>query len=58
MIGGYRAATRVLAFATIALGIAIFIIGAIHGGTSGMLIGALFAAAGAGRLWLIRRRYG
>jgi hypothetical protein len=58
MIGGYRLATMLLALATMCLGLAIFVIGAIKGGSSGMVIGALFVAAGGGRLWLIRRRDG
>lgn len=51
-------ATITLALLTVALGVAIFVIGAIHGGTTGLLIGVLFVAAGGGRLWLIRRRSG
>ena len=58
MIGTYRTASMLLAAGTAVLGVVIFVIGALHGGTSGMLIGALFVAAGLGRLWLIRRRYG
>jgi hypothetical protein len=57
-MGTYRSATILLALATMVLGVVIFVIGAVHGGTEGMLIGVLFVAAGAGRLWLIRRRYG
>jgi hypothetical protein len=58
MTGGYRSATILLALATIVLGLIIFVIGAIHGGSAGLLIGVLFVAAGVGRLWLIKRRYG
>jgi hypothetical protein len=58
MRGTYRSATMVLAGGTAALGVVIFAIGAIHGGTSGMLIGALFVAAGIGRLVMIRKRLG
>jgi hypothetical protein len=58
MMGTYRTATIVLAGGTAVLGVVIFVIGAIHGGTSGMLIGALFVAAGVGRLVMIRKRYG
>ncbi|HEV2590633.1 MAG TPA: hypothetical protein VGU02_01950 [Gaiellaceae bacterium] len=53
-----RMLTISLAALTILLGLVIFVIGAVHGGTSGMVIGALFAAAGSGRLWLMRRRLG
>ena len=54
----YRSATALLALTTVGLGVVIFVIGAIHGGASGMLIGLLFALAGSGRLWLMRRRSG
>ena len=58
MRGAYRSATILLALATIVLGLVIFVIGAIHGGSAGLLIGVLFVAAGVGRLWMIRRRDG
>ena len=58
MIGAYRSATILFALVTVVLGVVIFVIGAIHGGTEGLLIGVLFVAAGAGRLWLARRRSG
>jgi len=58
VIGAYRSAATLLALVTLVLGIVIFVIGAVHGGTEGMLIGVLFAAAGGGRLWLMRRRLG
>ena len=41
---------------TVALGVAILVVTALHGGgTTGFLIGALFVAAGAGRLTMLRR---
>jgi hypothetical protein len=58
MTGGYRAATILLALATVGLGLVMFVIGAIHGGTTGLLLGVLFVAAGIGRLWMIKKRYG
>ncbi len=58
MTGTYRSASILLALATAVLGVVIFVIGASHGGTSGIVIGVLFVAAGAGRLWMIRRRDG
>jgi hypothetical protein len=51
-------ATFLLAALTIALGVVIFAIGAIHGGGTGIVIGVLFVAAGVGRLVLLRRRHG
>jgi hypothetical protein len=58
MTGGYRSATILLALATTGLGVVMFVIGAIHGGTTGLLLGVLFVAAGIGRLWMIKKRYG
>jgi 4-hydroxybenzoate polyprenyltransferase len=58
MTGGYRSATILLALATVGLGIVMFVIGAIHGGTTGLVLGVLFIAAGIGRLWMIKKRYG
>ncbi len=58
MIGGYRSATILLALLTMGLGVVMFVIGAIHGGTTGLLLGVLFIGAGVGRLWMIKRRYG
>ena len=53
-----RAVSILLAALTAVLGVVIFVIGAIHGGGTGILIGVLFVAAGAGRLVLIRRQRG
>jgi hypothetical protein len=52
----YRGATTIFGLAAIAIGIAIVVQTARHGGGFGYLIGALFAALGAGRLYLLRRR--
>ncbi len=52
----YRRAVTVLALAMIALGCVLIVVTAIHGFGVGLLIGALFVAAGAGRLTLLRRR--
>jgi hypothetical protein len=55
----YRELVRLLALATIALGIALIVITLRHGGgipSTGILLGLLFVAAGAGRLYLLRRR--
>jgi hypothetical protein len=46
-----------LALVTIALGIVLLVVTAIHGGgQTGYLLGALFVAAGMGRLYLARGR--
>lgn len=58
MTGGYRSATILLALLMIGLGIVMFVIGAMHGGSTGLLLGVLFFGAGVGRLWMIKRRYG
>lgn len=53
----YRALSRLLALVTIALGIVLLVVTAIHGGgQTGYLLGALFVAAGMGRLYLARGR--
>jgi hypothetical protein len=55
-MGGYRGLSQLLALTTIALGVAIVIVTAAHGGGQvGFLLGGLFVAAGAGRLFLLRR---
>ena len=53
---GYRLATQMLALAMIGLGVVMFAITAARGGGVGLLLGVLFMAAGAGRLYLLRRR--
>ena len=52
----YRTLTRLTALLMIALGVTMVVVTAWRGGGVGVLLGALFIAAGAGRLWLIRRR--
>jgi hypothetical protein len=52
----HRIGTTVFGVAFIGIGAAILVVTAIHGGgVFGFLIGALFVAAGAGRLYLLRR---
>jgi hypothetical protein len=46
----------VLALVTIALGVVMLVITVGRGGGVGILLGLLFIAAGAGRLYLLRRR--
>ena len=58
MIGGYRAMTQLLAVATIALGAAMMAITIARGGgvlSVGVVLGLLFVAVGAGRLYLLRK---
>jgi hypothetical protein len=52
----YRGMTALFGLAAIGIGIAIAVQTARHGGVVGYLIGALFVALGAGRLYLLRRR--
>ena len=52
----YRSLTRLTALLMVALGITMLVVTAWHGGGVGILLGALFVLAGAGRLWLLRRR--
>ena len=58
-MSAYRALTQLLAVTTIALGLALVVVTLRRGGGAasvGILLGLLFVAAGAGRLWLLRRR--
>jgi hypothetical protein len=52
----YRGMTVLFGVAAIAIGIAIVVQTVRHGGGVGYVIGILFAALGAGRLYLLRRR--
>jgi hypothetical protein len=52
----YRAMTQLTALLMVGLGVAMLVVTAWHGGGVGLLIGTLFVLAGAGRLWLLRRR--
>lgn len=56
MKGAYRSATAVFGLIAIGLGVAIVIQTARHGGGFGYVVGVLFAALGAGRLYLLRHR--
>jgi hypothetical protein len=59
MTGGYRAMTQLLAVVTIALGVVMVGITIARGGdplSVGIVLGLLFVAAGAGRLYLLRRK--
>ena len=52
----YRVGIVVFSVAFIAIGVALLVVTAVHGGGIGYLLGALFVAAGAGRITLLRRR--
>ena len=56
MKAGYRNATAIFGVVAIALGIAILVQTARVGGGLGYVIGLLFVALGAGRLYLLKRR--
>jgi hypothetical protein len=53
---GYRGATLLFAVVAIVLGLAILVQTARLGGGVGYLLGVLFVALGAGRLYLLKRR--
>ena len=53
----YRGAIAVFGVAFVAIGVALVVVTAVHGGgLFGYLVGILFAALGAGRLYLLRSR--
>jgi hypothetical protein len=53
----YRGATALFALAFLGIGVALIVVTAVRGGgVAGYLIGALFAALGVGRLYLLRGR--
>jgi uncharacterized membrane protein HdeD (DUF308 family) len=52
----YQGLTALFGLVAIAIGIAIVVQTARHGGALGYVIGVLFVALGAGRLYLLRRR--
>ena len=52
----FRASSTLFGLAFVAIGVALLVVTTIHGGgIVGFLLGALFIAAGAGRLYLLRR---
>jgi hypothetical protein len=51
----YRNGVAALALAMSAIGLALIIKGAVQGRPIGLVLGALFVAVGAGRLYLLRR---
>jgi hypothetical protein len=55
-VRAYRAGLVLFALAFIGIGIALVVVTAVRGGGIGYLLGALFVAAGAGRLFVLLRR--
>jgi hypothetical protein len=56
-VNAYRGATTLLSATIVALGIVMIAVTAANGGGQvGFLVGVLFIAAGAGRLYIQRRR--
>ena len=51
----YRSLTRLTALLLVELGVTMLVVTARHGG-GGLLLCVLFVAAGAGRLYLLRRK--
>jgi hypothetical protein len=52
----YRTLTTISASLLVALGVVMLVVTLWHGGGVGVVLGVLFIAAGAGRLFLLRRR--
>jgi hypothetical protein len=52
----YKDVVATFGVVAIAIGIALIVRTAIAGGGIGIVLGLLFIALGAGRLWLLRRR--
>jgi hypothetical protein len=52
----HRGAVQVLSVVMVGLGVTMLAITLARGGGVGILLGALFVAAGAGRLYLLRKR--
>jgi hypothetical protein len=54
-VRAYRAGIVLLSLAFVGIGIALLAVTAVRGGGIGYLLGALFIAAGSGRLYVLRR---
>jgi hypothetical protein len=55
-VRAYRLGIAAFAVLFIGIGIALVVVTAVRGGNVGYLLGPLFVALGAGRLYLLRRR--
>jgi hypothetical protein len=56
-VSTYRGLSQLLALLTAVLGLVIIVSTLRHGVGVGVILGLLFVAAGAGRLYLMRRRH-
>ena len=56
MRGAYRSTTALFGLVAIGIGVALLVETAVEGGGVGYLLGVLFLALGAGRLYLLWRR--
>ena len=52
----YRGGVLLFAVVFVAIGVAMIVVTAVNGGGVGLLLGALFVALGAGRVYLLVRR--
>ena len=52
----YRTLTTISASLLVALGVVMLVVTLLHGFGVGVVLGVLFIAAGAGRLYLLRRK--
>jgi hypothetical protein len=52
----YRSLTQLSALLMVGLGLTMLVVTLWQGGGVGIILGALFVAAGGARLWLVRRR--
>jgi len=52
----YRTLTTISASLLVALGVVMLVVTLWHGGGVGLVLGVMFIAAGAGRLFLLRRK--
>ena len=50
----YRALSTLLSLTLIGLGVAMVVLSLVRGGTLGVILGPMFVAVGAGRLWAQR----
>jgi uncharacterized membrane protein HdeD (DUF308 family) len=57
-MSSYRALVTIFGVVALAIGVALLVETAVAGGGVGYVIGVLFIALGAGRLYLLRRRRG
>jgi hypothetical protein len=53
-VSPYRALSTLLSLTLIGLGVAMVVLSLVRGGTLGVILGPMFVAVGAGRLWAQR----